>query len=277
MKKGQTYNHIYINHPETLDMSKTTFYRYVNNDVFDFGPLDLPRMVRYKQRKQNKPRRTRQEREILKGRKYLDFIEYISKHPNATIVEMDTVEGIKDEPFCFLTLLWRKSNFMLIFKLEEQTKEEVGKIFKYLQETLTLEEYKKMFEVILTDNGHEFYGVEDIECIQATGEYVTPLFFCDPGASYQKGSIEKNHEFIRYILPKKTSFKNVTKEQVLSIMNNINSLCRKSLNDKSPYEAMLFLVKNDTLEKLNCNYILPDDVVLNDSLLKQKNIYRNQL
>lgn len=268
LDKGQTLNHLYINHPDVLDLSKSTFYRHVNNGVFDFGPMNLPRIVKYKHRKMKKPRRTRQEREILKGRKYSDFIEYLSKNPNATIIEMDTVEGINGEPFCFLTLLWRNSNFMLIFKLESQTKEEVSKVFNYLQNTLNYDSYKKLFEVILTDNGHEFYCVDDIESIQDTGETVTKLFYCDPGASYQKGAIEKNHEFIRYILPKKTSFKDVTQEQVILIMNNINNLCRESLNNKSPYEAMQFLVSNEILSKLNCYYIKPDDVVLNKSLLK---------
>lgn len=268
LDKGQTLNHLYINHPETLDLSKTTFYRHVNNGVFNFGPLDFPRIVKYKHRKKKKTRRTRQEREILKNRKYTDFIEYISNNPNTTIVEMDTVEGINTEQFCFLTLLWRNSNFMLIFKLESQTKDEVSKVFKWLQETLDYDTYKKMFEVILTDNGHEFYGVEDIENIQNTGENITKLFYCDPGASYQKGALEKNYEFIRYVLPKKTSFKDVTKEQVILIMNNINNLCRESLNDKTPYEAMQFLVNKEILKKLNNYYIAPDDVILNKSLLK---------
>ncbi len=273
LDKGQTLNHLYINHPETLDLSKTTFYRHVNNGVFNFGPLDFPRIVKYKHRKKKKNRRTRQEREILKNRKYTDFIEYISNNPNATIVEMDTVEGIETEPFCFLTLLWRNSKFMLMFKLESQTKDEVSKVFKWLQETLNYDTYKKMFEVILTDNGHEFYGVEDIENIQDTGENISKLFYCDPGASYQKGALEKNHEFIRYVLPKKTSFKNVTKDQVILIMNNINNLCRESLNDKTPYEAMQFLVTSETLRKLNNYYIAPYDIILNKSLLKLKNIY----
>ena len=45
-------------------------------------------------------------------------------------------------------------------------------------------------------------------------------------------------------------------------MNNINSLCRDSLNGKSPYEAMLFLCDEHILKKLNCYYIKPDEVVL---------------
>ena len=202
------------------------------------------------------------------NRKYTDFIEFISNYPDLNIVEMDTVEGLQTESDCFLTLLLRKSKFMLIFKLESQTTEGVTRIFKTLQTLIPLDIYKNLFQVILTDNGHEFFDVNNIECIHSTGEYVTHLFFCDPHASRQKGTIEKNNEFIRYILPKGSSFKNITQEGCNLIMNNINSLCRNSLNGKSPYEAMLFLCDEDILKLLNCYYIEPDDVDLSNNLLK---------
>jgi IS30 family transposase len=268
IKKGQTTNHLYINHPDLLDFSKSTFYRYINNGVFEFGPLDFPRIVKYKKRKNSNTRRTRKEREILINRKYSDFIEYTSKNPDLNIVEMDTVEGLQTESDCFLTLLWRKSKFMLIFKLASQTTEEVSRIFETLQTVLPLNIYKKLFQVILTDNGHEFFDVNNIECIHSTGEYVTHLFFCDPHASRQKGSIEKNHEFIRYILPKGSSFKKINQKDCNLIMNNINSLCRDSLNGKSPYEAMLFLCDEYILKLLNCYYIEPNKVTLTNDLLK---------
>ena len=251
IKKGQTINHLYINHPDILDFSKPSFYNYVNNGVFEFGPLDFPRIVKYKKRKNSNKRRTRKEREILIGRTYDDFIEYISNNPDMNIVEMDTVEGLKDENDCFLTLLWRKSKFMLIFKLENQTTEEVSRIFNILQQLIPYDDYKRLFQVILTDNGHEFFDVLNIECMHSTGEQVTKLFFCDPHMSCQKGMIEKNHEFIRYILPKGSSFKNITQEDCDLFMNNINSLCRDSLNGKSPYEAMLFLCDEYILKSLN--------------------------
>ena len=268
IKKGQTINHLYINHPDILDFSKPSFYNYVNNGVFEFGPLDFPRIVKYKKRKNSNERRTRKERELLIGRKYEDFLEYTNSNADLNIVEMDTVVGLQEESDCFLTLLWRKSKFMLIFKLESQTTEEVSKIFRMLQEIIPYNEYKKLFQVILTDNGHEFFDVNNIECIQSSGEYVTHLFFCDPHMSCQKGMIEKNHEFIRYILPKGSSFKNITQKDCNLFMNNINSLCRDSLNGRSPYDAMLFLCDENILKILNCDYIKPDEVVLNDSLLK---------
>ena len=268
IKKGQTINHLYINHPDILDFSKPSFYNYVNNGVFEFKPLDFPRIVKYKKRKNSSKRRTRKEREIRINRTYDDFKEYISNNPDVNIVEMDTVEGVQSESDCFLTLLWRKSKFMLIFKLQEQTTAEVTRIFDYLQETLPYEVYKYLFQVILTDNGHEFFDVVNIECYHKTGEVITKLFFCDSHASWQKGMIEKNHEFIRYVLPKYSSFNEITQQDCNLIMNNINNLSRESLNGKTPYEAMLFLCDQNTLDLLNCHHINPDDVVLNETLLK---------
>ncbi len=51
VKKGQTTNHLYINHPDILDFSKSSFYNYINQGIFDFGPLDFPRIVKYKKKK----------------------------------------------------------------------------------------------------------------------------------------------------------------------------------------------------------------------------------
>ncbi len=89
---------------------------------------------------------------------------------------------------------------MLIFKLENQTTNKVSRIFNILQELISYEEYKRLFQVIFTDNDCEFFDVNNIECIQSTREYVTYLFFCKQHMSCQKSMIEKNHEFIKYIL-----------------------------------------------------------------------------
>ena len=49
----------------------------------------------------------------------------------------------------------------------------------------------------------------NIEITPDTGEHRTKVFYCDPLASRQKGACEKNHEYIRYILPKGTSLLNL--------------------------------------------------------------------
>lgn len=266
--KKQPINHILINHPQIIDFTKPTFYTYINAGLFNFRNIDLNRQVRYKERKDSKKRKTKEERLVRKNRTYQDFLDYIEKHPNCNIVEMDCVEGTKGGKV-FLTLLWRKHNFMLIFLLEHQTQECVREIFDYLQQTIFEDVYNKLFEVILTDNGSEFLDSFSVEHNHKTKIKVTNLFYCDPGASYQKGSLEKNHEFIRYVLPKGTSFDNLTQDDCSILANHINSLCRESLNNNCPFKSMLFTTNEELLNKLSMYYIEPDMVTLNNTLLKK--------
>ena len=264
----QSINHVFINNPDLLYFSKTTFYSYVNNNVFSFRNIDLLRKVKYKPRKDNEKRRTRAESMIRMGRTYNDFQDYISLHPNASIVEMDTVEGIKGGKV-FLTLLFRQYNFMLIFLMEHKTMEEVEKIFINIRKLIGYDEFKRLFEVILTDNGREFFNPISIETDYITGEVLSHIFYCDPSASYQKGSIEKNHEYIRYVLPKKSSFNHLTQDDCNLLASHINSTSRVILNNKTPYEVVQILISMDIINQFNISYIHPNDVNLSPSLLKK--------
>ena len=181
---------------------------------------------------------------------------------------MDTVEGIKGGKV-FLTLLFRQSKFMLIYLMENKTMECVEKAFKGIKEILGIELFKKAFEVILTDNGSEFFNPMSIEKDEETEEIVSHIFYCDPSASWQKGAIEKNHEYIRYVLPKGSSFDELTQEKTNILMSNINSTSRDTLNGKTPYDAMLLIVDEEIIEKLGVIRIEADEVNLSPNLLKE--------
>lgn len=267
----QSVNQVYINHPDILYFSKTEFYKLIDLGVFSFRNIDLPRRVKYKIKNNNKKRRTREEAIIRVGRTYKDYLKYIEehKHNNISIVQMDTVEGEKGGK-CFLTLLLVQYNFMLIFLLESQTTKCVSTVFENLKITLGIDMYKKIFEIVLTDNGHEFFAPENIEIDFNTGEILSRVFYCDPGASYQKGALEKNHEYIRYILPKPSSFNNLTQDDCNILMSHINSVPRDSLKGKTPYEETLTFINKEILDKLNITKIEPDEVSLSPNLLKQK-------
>ena len=267
-EKHQSISHIYANHPDEISFSRATMYNYVDLGVFSFKNIDLPRKVRYKKRKENEKQRIRRETAIRKGRTYEDFKEYIGKHPDSPIVEMDTVEGIKGGKV-FLTLLFRQSKFMMIYLMESKTMECVEKAFNEIKRKLGIEKIKKVFEVILTDNGSEFFNPMSIEKEEETQEIVSHIFYCDPGASWQKGAIEKNHEYIRYVLPKGSSFEELTQEKVNMLMSNINSTSRDTLNGRTPYNAALLTLDEETLEKLGIIKIEADEVNLSPNLLKE--------
>ena len=267
-EQNQSISHIYANHPDEIWFSRTTMYNYVDLGVFSFRNIDLPRKVKYKKRKENKKQRIRRETAIRKGRTYEDFKEYIGKHADCSIVEMDTVEGIKGGKV-FLTLLFRQSKFMLIYLMENKTTECVEKAFNRIKETVGIETFKKAFEVILTDNGSEFFNPMSIEKNEKTEEIVSHVFYCDPEASWQKGAIEKNHEYIRYVLPKGSSFDELTQEKVNNLMSNINSTSRDILNGKTPYNAILLTLDEEIINKLGVIKIHPDEVSVSPKLLKE--------
>ena len=267
-EKHQSISHIYANHPDEISFSRATMYNYVNLGVFSFKNIDLPRKVKYKKRKENKKQRIRRETAIRKGRTYEDFKEYIGNHTECSIVEMDTVEGRKGGKV-FLTLLFRRSKFMLIYLMENKTKECVEEVFKGIKKAIGIELFKKIFEVILTDNGSEFLNPMSIEKDEETEEIVSHVFYCNPGASWQKGAIEKNHEYIRYVLPKGSSFDELTQGKVNVLMSNINSTSRDTLNGKTPYNAILLTLDEEIIKKLGVIKIHHDEVNLSPKLLKE--------
>ena len=265
-EKHQSIAHVYANHPDEIWFSRTTMYKYVDLGVFSFRNIDLPRKVKYKKRKEDEKQRIRRETEIRKGRTYEDFNKYIKRNPQASIVEMDTVEGKKGGKV-FLTLMLRESKLIIIYLLEKKNMESVEKAFKDIREKIGKELYKKVFEVILTDNGSEFFNPMSIE--KEEEEIVSHIYYCDPGASWQKGAIEKNHEYIRYILPKGSSFDELTEEDVNKIKSNINNVSRDSLGGKTPYDATKEIIPKEILLKLGIEKIKAEEVNLSPRLVKR--------
>lgn len=145
----------------------------------------------------------------------------------------------------------------------------VTEVFNHLKSVLGIDKFKRLFEVILTDNGTEFSDPESIEIDLNTGEKVCSLFYCDPNCSWQKGSIEKNHEFIRYILPKGTSFASVSQEDCYLIASHINSTPRLSLNNNSPYDLALLFLGKGNINKMQIKKIDYDNIDLSYRLLRK--------
>ena len=263
VKKGQSISHIYQTHD--IPCSRSTLYRYLAKNCFSVGPIDLPRKVHMKKRKDKRPEA--KDTKARTNRTYEDFQKYIEKHPELPIVEMDTVEGIKGGRV-LLTFLFRNSRLMLAFLLYEKTQKEVLRVFNMLEYELGNELFEKTFPIILTDNGTEFGNPLSLE-FNPEGIGRTRIFYCDPRASYQKGMIEKNHEFIRYVLPKGTPFECLLQTDINLMINHINSLGRASLNWFAPIDVAKFTIDKETLKKLNLQKVPANEIQLNKKLLKK--------
>lgn len=263
IKKGQSISHIYQTHDNPC--SRSTLYRYLSKNCFSVGPIDLPRKVRMKKRREKRiePKYTK----AMTNRTYEDFQKYIELHTELPIVEMDTVEGVKGGRV-LLTFLFRNSRLMLAFILYEKTQKEVLRVFNMLEYELGNELFEKTFPIILTDNGAEFGNLLSLE-FNEEGIGRTRIFYCNPRASYQKVMLEKNHEFIRYVLPKGTPFERLLQTDINLMINHINSLGRASLNWFSPIDVAKFTLDKEVIKKLNLVKISPDKIHLNTKLLKK--------
>ncbi len=264
IQKGQSIAHIYSHHAQEIGCSRRTLYNYIDQSVLTVRNLDLRRRVKYKQRKIS-TRASAKNHAYRDGRNYSAFQKLIKEKPQLNVVEMDTVEGLKGGKV-FLTMMFRNSSLMLIFLLDSKTQEAVKQVYDDLTIALGMEIFSKMFQVVLTDGGAEFQNPSVLEN-DAYGTKRTNIYYCDPYSSWQKGIIEKNHEYIRLVLPKGKSFDNLTKEQVTLLQNHINSEARDSLNGCSPFKLSQLLLDKKLHQHLNLQEIEPDDVFLKPELL----------
>ena len=127
--------------------------------------------------------------------------------------------------------------------------------------------FNSCFPILLTDNGAEFQAPDTLEN-GAHGNARTKIFYCEPMASYQKPHIEKNHEYIRYVLPKGKSFDHLTPDKITLMMNHINSAARTRLNRQTPFKLAELLLDQSLLEALSLELIPPDEILLKPALLK---------
>ena len=157
---------------------------------------------------------------------------------------------------------------MLIFLMPDGTQESVLTVFDVLYEKLGAKTFRKLFKVILTDNGCEFKNPLGIE-YAPNGYQRSRVFFCNPQASWQKPHVEKNHVFIRRILPKGTSFDPLSGKDINLICRHINSVPREIMENKSPFELFSGKEKEKLLDVLKLTPVSPDEVCLTPNIIKK--------
>ncbi len=81
--------------------------------------------------------------------------------------------------------------------------------------------------------------------------------------------LEKNHKYIRYIVPKGMPFDVCAQEDITLMINYINSVLRDSFNWHTPFRLSRYLLDSSLHEYFHLLEIPPDEVCLKPSLLKQ--------
>ena len=262
---GHSIHHIHSNNRDSIMVSERTLYNYIDNQILSTKNIDLPRKVKYR------PRRRIQmgykvDKKCLEERRYDDYLKFIKKNKDISIVQMDTVEGRKGGKV-LLTVHFVDSSFMLMFLRNANDSKSVTEWFEWIYDAVGKEDFKILFPLLLTDNGSEFSDPDRIERIQG-GDKLTSVFYCYPYSAFLKPEIENNHELIRRIIPKGKSMDNLTQDDIRVVMSHVNSYTRKKLNDHSPFDSFSQRYGFKLIDALDIERIQPNDVILKPSLLK---------
>lgn len=275
IKAGHSPYHIVTNHPE-LNISEKTLYTYIENGIFrEFGLLDIDLRIKTKRKitkKASNKYKKREDKKYLNGRTYDDFINYTAENKNLSVVEMDTVYNNGSTGPFMQTFKFLDYSFMFIVYQEEKTAKSMVEGVDLLEKILGEDLFSEEVAIIKTDRGSEFCDAEGFEKEENESRR-TRIFYCDPMASGQKGSLENNHKEIRYICPKENDLKDLglnSQEKANLIVSHINSQSKEHLKGKSPLEVMEFMnpalyqkFKDFGIERIN-----KDNIVLKPYLLK---------
>lgn len=268
IKQGiEAGQHVYhIVKSRHLNVSISSVYRYIKQGYSSVSAIDLPRAVKFKPRKQHPL--TCIPAGIQKGRSYDCFKDYIHAHQMLQWLEMDTVIG-RPGGKTLLTFSTTYPSFMFARLAQNKSAVSISAEITNLKKRLLASGFRfgAVFPVVLTDNGGEFANVSAVE-IDLDGQEESRLFFCEPYRACQKPHVEKGHTLLRDILPKGSSFDQLTQEQVDLVFSHINAVVRHDLGDRSPYDVFSFLYGRQLAAALGIRFIPPDEVNQRPSLLK---------
>ena len=93
---------------------------------------------------------------------------------------------------------------------------------------------RQQYNVICVDHGKEFANHREI--LQFPN---CKVYFADPHAPWQRGTNENFNGLLRQFFPKRTSFADITQDDVDAVANLLNRRPRKSLSWKTPEEVFL--------------------------------------
>jgi len=193
--------------------------------------------------KSHKKRRVKTGRKLkLKTESRIPGAVSIEKRPNrvknrkqAGHFETDLMEGQKTDKTVLSVTVERKTRYSLLTKLANKKAETKSKTM--LKNLKTLESLKKVNKPITRsmtiDNGPENKKPKMIK-----NKLKIKFYNCHPYASWEKGTVENMIGRIRNFIPKGTSLRFLTKDQVQWLENQLNNTPRKCLNYLTPIEAM---------------------------------------
>ena len=218
-----------------VQISTTTIYRGIFNGLFDnlfkSGSSSAVRHLRHHGKSRHNKAYQEKRGKIPIPNKIHDRPREADNRVEIGHWEGDTVLG-KSGKACVVTLVDRKSRYLLIGKAAKRTSEAV---------TDTLSDLMKLWPgrslTITPDRGKEFAKVQ---CL--TDKFGTPFYFPDPHSPWQRGTNENTNGLLREYLQKGTDLDSITDRRIQEYVEQMNNRPRKCLGWKTPYEIFFNVV-----------------------------------
>ena len=247
--RGLSPQQIALARAAEVGASASTIYRWIERGYAGMSSLELRRKCGYKPRSRAKP-----PRQTAHGaaRSFAAFTE-LPEEERAAACEMDTVVGLKSDRRCLLTLYLRAFRFQLALPMPDKTAASTGSALDMLEKAAP-KAFRRLFPLLLTDNGAEFAdcgGIERSSLDPAARR--CSAFYCDARQSQQKGGCERNHVELRKILPKGRgiSFDRLGGRDCAVLMSQLNSEPRPSLGGMCAIDMLLAALGADGRELLD--------------------------
>lgn len=206
-----------------IHISAKSIYNYIDRNQINISPFDLRFRLR---RRKPKKQYIKQNKKKL-GKSIEIRPEYINNRSEFGHWEGDTV--VDKNCNSILVLQERTSRKGILLKLKRHTSEEVNRQLQILKNRYG-GKFKKIFKTITFDNGSEFYKTIEFE------NKNLQIYFTHPYSSYEKGGVENLNGIIRRYLPKNKNLKELTRQKLKSINEQIDNTPRKILNYHTPKE-----------------------------------------
>ena len=141
--------------------------------------------------------------------------------------EGDTVLGAGQAGPCVLTLVERKTGFLVLGQLRQRTTAAVTR-----RATQLIGRERRPVRTITVDNGTEFHDYAGIE-----RRTTTRFYFATPHHSWERGTNENTNGLLRQYLPKGARMAHLTQAICDRIASHLNSRPRKRLGYRTPEEC----------------------------------------
>jgi IS30 family transposase len=216
-----------------FNISHETIYQYLLYDKKKGGMLH--KNLRIVPKRRRKRYNSYDSRGRLAGKRPItDRSDRINNRLELGHWEGDTVVG-RDRHHCIVTLVERKTGFVIIKKITARTVEQVNEAC-----ISAIKEHGSRFRTITFDNGTEFHGYKELE-----KHYPITCYFAAPYHSWERGTNENTNGLIRQYLPKRSCMKSVTQSDCNRIAYALNTRPRKRHCYKTPEE--LYYGKDSSL------------------------------